>query len=400
VNETVVPALRFSEFSRDWEETSIGDCLSKVIDYRGKAPPKADAGVPLITARNVRVGYLDFDIDEYIDAELFESWMNRGRPKHNDVLFTTEAPLGNVALFPKNGIYAMGQRIITLQTKPEECESLFLYQFLLGPIGQKRVDERGTGSTAKGIKSKLFVKIPFSIPSLAEQRKIAEFLGAVDARVGLLRQRRDALRAYKKGMMQRLFSQDLRFTKPDGSPFPDWQEKRLAEVAVINPKNGALPDRFQYIDLESVTDGRLAATSTFKDYEAPERAQRIVQEGDILFQTVRPYQRNNLFFEHGENYVASTGYAQIRSKTNTRFLYQLLSTVRFVDQVLKRCTGTSYPAINSTDLAGIEINLPHPEEQQKIADALAALDVKINAVTAQMDAMLRFKKGLLQQMFV
>ncbi|SUZ33981.1 hypothetical protein ROE7235_03762 [Roseibaca ekhonensis] len=95
-----VPTLRFPGFDGLWKTAPINDWLSKLIDYRGKAPPKTETGVPLITARNVKMGYLDFKADEYIDKDMFETWMNRGRPKPGDVLFTTEAPLGNVAQYP------------------------------------------------------------------------------------------------------------------------------------------------------------------------------------------------------------------------------------------------------------------------------------------------------------
>lgn len=228
-----VPALRFPEFEGGWEEKPIGERLAKVVDYRGKAPPKTETGMPLITARNVRMGHLDFNTDEYIDQDLYETWMNRGLPKPNDVLFTTEAPLGNVALYPSEGTYALGQRIITLQTKADELDSVFLFHFLIGPVGQRKVEERGTGSTAKGIKSKLFVKISMAAPTLPEQKKIAAFLGVVDAKIAALRDRQAGLERYKRGLMQALFSQRLRFTKPDGTAFPEWEEKRLGDLAVI-----------------------------------------------------------------------------------------------------------------------------------------------------------------------
>ena len=104
------PRLRFPEFqdAGEWVCEKLSSCLEKVIDYRGKAPPKSEFGVPLITARNVRFGWLDMSIDEYIEADDYEGWMSKGIPKTGDVLFTTEAPLGNVALFPSNGKFALG----------------------------------------------------------------------------------------------------------------------------------------------------------------------------------------------------------------------------------------------------------------------------------------------------
>ena len=121
----------------------------------------------------------------------------------------------------------------------------------------------------------------------------------------------------------------------------------------------------------------------------------------LLYQTVRPYQRNNLFFNLDGDYIASTGYAQLRAKENQQFLYQLIYSDSFVDKVISRCTGTSYPAINSSDLADVSIFFPTSiKEQEKIADFLTAVDQKIEAVARQVDRTEHFKKGLLQKMFV
>jgi len=98
--------------------------------------------------------------------------------------------------------------------------------------------------------------------------------------------------------------------------------------------------------------------------------------------------------------VASTGYAQLRAKGSAEFLYQILHTTSFVNRVLARCTGTSYPAINSSDLAKIHFSIPSLSEQQKIADFLSSIDQKIDFVSTELNHAKIFKKGLLQQMFI
>ena len=243
-------------------------------------------------------------------------------------------------------------------------------------------------------------KWPVNIPSLPEQRKIAAFLGAVDAKLAALAAKQAALERFKTGLMQKLFRQQLRFRRDDGRDFPDWQEKELHAVSIINPKSPKLPERFRYIDLESVNAGTLGAVSEIDATEAPSRAQRVLQRGEILFQMVRPYQRNNLYFDLDGVYVGSTGYAQIRAKQNGRYLFHALHTDEFVNRVLVRCTGTGYPAINSNDLGKVTVPFPHPDEQQKVAAALSAMDAKIQAVADQETTLQTFKKGLLQQMFV
>jgi type I restriction enzyme S subunit len=201
------PRLRFPEFrdAGEWTCEEISNCLEKLIDYRGKAPPKSESGVPLITARNVRFGWLDMTIDEYIEADEYESWMTKGIPKAGDILFTTEAPLGNVALFPKAGKFALGQRIITLRANPRKCSSDFLFQSLLGPQMQHEVDFHSTGSTAKGIKSSVFVTIGFCYPGLEEQQRIADCLTSLDTLITTATQELDTLKTHKKGLMQQLF---------------------------------------------------------------------------------------------------------------------------------------------------------------------------------------------------
>jgi len=254
----------------------------------------------------------------------------------------------------------------------------------------------------------LFEVIKIKFPSLPEQQKIANFLSAVDQKIQQLQRKKELLTQYKKGMMQKLFNQEIRF-KPDpteasgdeqGNDFPEWEEKKLGEVCTVNPKVLNLPQNFNYIDLESVSKGQLTQRKRIDLEEAPSRAQRYLSRNDILYQTVRPYQMNNYFFDLKGEYVASTGYAQLRPVENPIFLYQKIHDQNFVNKVLVRCTGTSYPAINSKDLAKIKIEFPSLPEQQKIANFLSALDEKVAQVGQQIEQAQRFKKGLLQKMFV
>ena len=143
----------------------------------------------------------------------------------------------------------------------------------------------------------------------------------------------------------------------------------------------------------------LVKESSILKAEAPSRAQRLLENDDILFQTVRPYQKNNYYFSLGNNYVASTGYAQLRAKESSYFLYQKLHTEKFVNAVMLRCTGTSYPAINSSDLATIKISVPSKQEQEKIASFLTSVDTKIEQLTRKEALLQQYKKGVMQKIF-
>ena len=215
----------------------------------------------------------------------------------------------------------------------------------------------------------------------------------------------EALRQHKQGLMQQLFPQpgetvpQLRFPQfRDGSR---WNLLTLSSASDVNPSNAGLPELFIYIDLESVKSSMLIERKEITREAAPSRAQRLLSRKDIIYQTVRPYQRNNFLFDRndGYKYVASTGYAQLRAHECPEFLYQLLHTDTFVNSVLARCTGSNYPAINPSDLATIRVTLPRKPEQKKIADCLGSLDDLIAAEDRKLYALRQHKRGLMQQLF-
>jgi|GEM_PF-113542 len=178
-----------------------------------------------------------------------------------------------------------------------------------------------------------------------------------------------------------------------------WEEKKLADVSNVNPKSDQLPYTFNYIDLEAVVSGELIKLQNIHKEVAPSRAQRVLKRNDILFQMVRPYQQNNFFFELDDGYVASTGYAQIRFSGYPQYLYHYLYFKKFVDNVINRCTGTSYPAINSSDLKNIPIHIPSLPEQQKISDFLSVVDEKISQLQKEKSLLEHYKKGIMQKIF-
>ena len=154
-----------------------------------------------------------------------------------------------------------------------------------------------------------------------------------------------------------------------------WEQRKLGELALFNPKD-ELPQTFEYVDLESVVGTEMLSHRTEVKSSAPSRAQRLAHTGDLFYQTVRPYQKNNYLFEKPDNnYVFSTGYAQMRPYVDGYFLLSLVQSERFVKVVLDNCTGTSYPAINANDLAEIEVAAPSDEsEAQKIGTIFRSID--------------------------
>ncbi len=191
----------------------------------------------------------------------------------------------------------------------------------------------------------------------------------------------------------------LRF--PEFKDAGEWERKKLIQVCKINPTNNKLPIKFVYVDLESVQSGVLVKKNIILLKDAPSRAQRILKVGDIIFQMVRPYQKNNYFFQSNDNleYVASTGYAQLRAHESNGYLYHYIHNDKFVNSVLDNSTGSNYPAINSSYLSEIIIAIPKSKEQQKIADCLTSLDELIKSESQKVETLKEHKKGLMQKLF-
>ena len=195
----------------------------------------------------------------------------------------------------------------------------------------------------------------------------------------------------------------LRFKADDGSDFPDWEEQKIEDVCVLNPRTEQLDDEFYYMDLGSIDHGRWEAPEIVNKVDAPSRAQRVAAIDDVFFQSVRPYNMGHYHYVAAKDkqVVASTGYIQARMRNGSNaFLYQLFYEERFNAEVNARCTGSNYPAINSRKFGEITVALPSLPEQRKIADCLSALDDVIIKAKNELAKWQELKKGLLQQMFV
>ncbi|WP_407632063.1 restriction endonuclease subunit S [Leuconostoc falkenbergense] len=210
-NGAKVPELRFAGFADDWEERKLLDNVEKVLDYRGKSPPKfgmewGTEGYLVLSALNVKNGYIDKSVEaKYGDHELFDRWMGNNRLEKGDVVFTTEAPLGNVAQVPDNNGYILNQRAVAFKSL-QETDDNFFAQLLRSPIVQNTLKASSSGGTAKGIGMKEFAKLNARVPEThEEQRKIGLFFKHLDDTIALHQRKLDLLKEQKKGFLQKMF---------------------------------------------------------------------------------------------------------------------------------------------------------------------------------------------------
>lgn len=195
---------------KEWVCSSVESLLERIIDYRGKTPTKSEDGIPLITAKNVRMGYIDPEPREFIATRDYSAWMTRGIPVQSDVVFTTEAPLGNVAQIGTNERVAFAQRVIILQPGFRVFPN-FLRFLLMTESFQRSALRLSSGSTALGIKQSEFRKIMVWHPvRLEEQQLIADKLIALEDFEATEADMEGKLRAQKFALMSDLLTGKVR----------------------------------------------------------------------------------------------------------------------------------------------------------------------------------------------
>ena len=200
----------FTQREKGWVEATIGRHI-RFIDYRGRTPKKTESGLRLITAKNVKMGHLQEIPMEFVAPESYDGWMTRGIPRLGDVLFTTEAPLANVAQLDTDEKVVFAQRIIIMQPDASKLDNTFLKYLLLSQPVQERIRTEGTGATVQGIKARLLKTIEISFPSsVARQQQIAaklDSLGDETQRLeSIYRQKLVELEALRKSLLHQAFT--------------------------------------------------------------------------------------------------------------------------------------------------------------------------------------------------
>ena len=362
----------FGVFPSDW----VTD--KKLIDIgtfgKGKGIPgnkMQSGGVPCVGYGDIYMKYNHFHFEEaqsFVDEETAK---DSQLIKKGTLLFTgtgeTAEEIGKCVCYNGDSTIYAGGDIITFV--PQDVNPLFLAYQQYQNFSLKKKASFGQGHSVVHIQKESLEKLNVAYPeSKNEQSRIVEILMKWDKAIELYDKQIDALTRYKAVCLRKMFpakGQNVpkwRFQSFTGA----WEQRKLGKLAIFNPK-AELPEIFEYVDLESVVGTEMISHRTESKITAPSRAQRLARTGDLFYQTVRPYQKNNYLFEKPDkHYVFSTGYAQMRPLVDGQFLLSLVQNENFVKMVLDNCTGTSYPAINSNDLADIEVLSPTEKEEQRI----------------------------------
>jgi type I restriction enzyme S subunit len=207
-----VPEVRFDGFSGEWIQNKFMDTIQSIIDFRGKTPKKlgmswSETGYPALSALNVKNGFIDFNSSvHFASEELYNAWMGDKELEEGQVLFTTEAPMGNVAQIPDNNRYVLSQRTIAFRVDKKHITNNFLAVLLRSDRVFQRLSALASGGTAKGVSQKSLSALKVVIPiNLEEQQKIGEFFKQLDDLIAKNERELELLQETKKGFLQKMF---------------------------------------------------------------------------------------------------------------------------------------------------------------------------------------------------
>ena len=411
-----VPKLRFREFSDKWEECYIKDLVkNKIIEKpldgnHGNLHPTSsdyiEKGIPFIMANDIINDRIDFKNCKKISKNLAQT-LQKGFAKTNDVLLTHKGTLGRTCIVPElNYDYIILTPQVTYYRIiiKEKLKNTFLKNYFNSNEFVKNLVKIGASGTRPyiGILEQLNLKIAF--PSIQEQEKIANFLSSIDKKISLIEEKLELFRDYKKGVMQKIFSQELRFKDSEGNDYPEWEEKRLGDYLIKYDETTTKNN--QYPVLTSSRKGIFLQKDYFAGQDIASEdttGYNIVPRGYFTYR----HMSDDLIFKFNINNIVDKGivstlYPVFTTKNiNDYFLKLILNEgIEFKRYSLLQKQGGSRTYMYFSKLLELKLQLPVLEEQQKIADFLFSIDSKIESIEKELEGLKEFKRGLLQQMFV
>lgn len=400
-----VPELRFPEFAGEW----LVELLEN-LSVRGSGhtpnknfPSYYNGGIKWISladSKKLDNGYIDDTKIEISKEGLKKSSAVLHPPE--TVLLSRDAGVGKSAVM-KNEM-AVSQHFIVWRPKPNLLAAWFLYYRL--QIHKREFERIAVGSTIKTIGLPYFKKLTISTTSLSEQQKIASFLTTVDKKIEQLSRKKELFEQYKKGVMQKIFSQEIRFKDDNGQTYPDWEEKRLEEFLIPTLREIPKPHTpYLAIGIRSHCKGTFQKPNSEPKKIAMDKL-FIVKENDFVVNITFAWEGAlAIVKKEDEGGLVShrfPTYTFNKNKVLINFFRYVFIQKRFrftMDLISPGGAGRNR-VLSKKELLKVQWKFPAISEQQKIATFLSSIDTKIKTVQTQLTQTQNFKKGLLQKMFV
>lgn len=410
-----IPSLRFPHFLDDWKKYSLIDTVDKNEKWAFTGGPfgsdlkssdYTQSGIRVIQLQNIGDGEF---IDKY---QIFTS-----ERKANDLLGCNiypgdiliskmGDPVGRCCIVPNiQNRFLMCSDGIRLVVNKLDYNKNFIYQSINNKIFRNSVESKSTGSTRKRIGLSDLKEIKLNIPSLPEQKKIAEFLTSVDKRIELLKKKKNLLETYKKGVMKKIFNQEIRFKDDNGNFFPDWKDSTIGKSFQIVGGGTPSTTNIEFWD----GDINWFTPTEIKKRTVSSSLRKITREG-LQNSSAKILPINTLLFTSRatigemsfatEECTTNQGFQSIlpSGKNDNRYFYYWASQNRKI--FLRKSTGSTFLEISKKTLENIQISIPSLLEQNKIVEFLSSIDKQIELLDFQIDNSKTWKKGLLQKMFV
>ncbi|MGX8221306.1 restriction endonuclease subunit S [Psychrobacter celer] len=399
------PQIRFSGFSEDWSNLQFFDALDSIVDFRGRTPKKlglewSDKGYVALSALNVKNGYIDFSLDNHFgDEELYQKWMGGKELVAGQVLFTTEAPMGNIAQVPDNKGYILSQRTVAFNAKSSVITNDFLAVLLRSPATFNRLESMTSGGTAKGVSQKSMAKLEVDIPpDLKEQTAIGNLFQNIDQTIALQRRKHEQTQTLKKSLLSKMFPKkgqkqpEIRLKGFSG----DWVEVKLGNVLLIRSMSVDSDDFDVDIELENIESetGIIIGNTSVRT-----QANSYFARGDVLFGRLRPYLKK-WWLADVEGVKSGEIWAFYSELIESEFIYALVQTNAFLNAT-NVSSGSKMPRADWSSMAKVKVFIPNSKkEQTAIGQFFKQLDDTVSIQAKQLKSLENLKKALLAKMFV
>lgn len=401
----MLPKLRFREFKEQWELTLLGDVTSKIgsgSTPKGGSEVYQSTGIPFIRSQNVNDNQLKLNDLAYISHEIDEK-MKGSRVEPNDILLNiTGASIGRSCVVPQD--FSKGnvnQHVCIIRLARGVPK--FYQTYLSSQKGQNLINSSQSGSGREGLNFENIRNFKIYACSKAEQLKIADFLSSVDRKINLLNKQYELLGQYKKGIIQKIFNQKLRFKNENQKDFPAWNLVRLGDYLIKH--NEKSTENNQYPVLTSSRGGIYFQRDYFNGEDVASKnniGYNVVPNGYFTYR----HMSDDLVFKFNINTICSKGivstlYPVFTTSLNKFFLQLKLNEGKeFRDYAIQQKQGGSRTYMYYSKLESLKLMIPTMDEQTKIANFISAFDEKIVAKKIEMDSLKIWKQGLLQQMFI